>query len=106
MMNKKPIGEIVLSEPDDVGYRSASVVCLHEQADWDNFPDGTKLYLTPSPFVSGKDREIMVAELMTCKDMVRSNLERAFSMRDEKSVKLLDTIHGVLMRSIETIEKM
>lgn len=42
------IGEIRLGELDDVGcYPGARVVCLHDQADWDNFSDGTKLYTAP-----------------------------------------------------------
>jgi len=45
----KPIGEIRLSEYRSDGTREASVVCLHDQADWDNFTDGTLLYLNPQP---------------------------------------------------------
>lgn len=45
----KPIGEIRLSEYLSDGTREASVVCLHDQADWDNFTDGTKLYLNKNP---------------------------------------------------------
>lgn len=45
----KPIGEIRLSEYRSDGTREASVVCLHGQADWDNFTDGTLLYLNPQP---------------------------------------------------------
>ncbi|HGW3589815.1 TPA: hypothetical protein ACNH39_003291 [Serratia marcescens] len=42
------IGEVRLGQQDDVGcFSSARVICLHEQADWDNFPDGTKLYTAP-----------------------------------------------------------
>ncbi|MFS7357601.1 hypothetical protein AB6896_01890 [Rahnella inusitata] len=44
-----PIGEIRLSEYRSDGTREASVVCLHDQADWDNFTDGTLLYLSPQP---------------------------------------------------------
>lgn len=43
----KPIGEVRLSDYDSDGCRQGSVTCLHDQADWDNFPDGTKLYATP-----------------------------------------------------------
>lgn len=44
-----PIGEVRLGERDDSNsYPDARVACLHEQADWENFPDGTKLYLGPS----------------------------------------------------------
>lgn len=43
----KPIGEIRLSEYRSDGTREASVVCLHDQADWDNFTNGTLLYLNP-----------------------------------------------------------
>lgn len=51
------IGEVRLGKQDDVGnYPSARVVCLHEQADWDNFSDGTKLYTAPpAPAVPGID---------------------------------------------------
>ncbi|EKN4766125.1 hypothetical protein FG469_004423 [Yersinia enterocolitica] len=40
-----PIGQIVLGDYDSDGIRPARVVCLHDQADWDNFQDGTLLYL-------------------------------------------------------------
>ena len=43
----EPIGEVRLSDYDSGGWRQGHVICLHDQADWDNFPDGTKLYTTP-----------------------------------------------------------
>ncbi|WP_024555183.1 hypothetical protein ACP26C_12650 [Franconibacter helveticus 513] len=47
---QKPIGEVQLGEHDDTGsHPDARVVCLHDQADWENFPEGTKLYLNPLP---------------------------------------------------------
>lgn len=47
---QKPIGEVHLGEYDDTGsHPDAKVVCLHDQADWENFPEGTKLYLNPQP---------------------------------------------------------
>lgn len=54
------IGEVRLGQRDDVGcFSSARVICLHEQADWDNFPDGTKLYTaTPAPAVPEEMPEI------------------------------------------------
>lgn len=52
------IGEVRLGKQGDVGnYPSARVVCLHDQADWDNFSDGTKLYTAPpapAPAVPGE----------------------------------------------------
>lgn len=39
------IGEVRLGDFRDDGTRHAMVVCLHDQADWENFADGTKLYL-------------------------------------------------------------
>ncbi|MDT3605991.1 DUF551 domain-containing protein [Cronobacter dublinensis] len=45
-----PVGEVVLGEPDDEGnYPNAGVLCLAGDgcADWDNFPDGYKLYGRP-----------------------------------------------------------
>lgn len=45
------IGEILLGDYCDDGTRPASVVCLHDQADWENFPDGTKLYTAAPPAV-------------------------------------------------------
>ncbi|EOC0210443.1 hypothetical protein ACI0YR_003930 [Cronobacter dublinensis] len=43
-----PVGEVVLGEPDDEGnYPNAGVLCLYGCADWDNFPDGYKLYGRP-----------------------------------------------------------
>lgn len=44
-----PVGEVRLSDYDDCGQRSAQVVCLHAQADWNNFPDGTKLFTHAQP---------------------------------------------------------
>lgn len=44
-----PIGQIVLSDYDSDGTRTARLVCLHDQADWDNFQDGTLLYLESKP---------------------------------------------------------
>lgn len=43
----EPVGEVRLSDYDSDGWRQGQVICLHDQADWDNFPDGTKLYTTP-----------------------------------------------------------
>lgn len=46
-----PIGEVNLGEYDDAGnHPDARVVCLHAQADWENFPEGTKLYLNPQRY--------------------------------------------------------
>lgn len=47
----EPVGEVRLGDYDPDGIRSASVVCLHDQADWENFPDGTKLYTAAPPAV-------------------------------------------------------
>ncbi|MDR7875773.1 hypothetical protein [Yersinia mollaretii] len=44
-----PIGQIVLSDYDSDGTRTARVVCLHDQADWDNFQDGTLLFTESKP---------------------------------------------------------
>lgn len=43
----EPVGEVRLSEYDSDGCRQGSITCLHDQADWDNFPNGTKLYTSP-----------------------------------------------------------
>lgn len=43
------VGEVRLGEYGSDGTRPASVLCLHEQADWENFPDGTKLYAAAQP---------------------------------------------------------
>lgn len=43
------VGEVRLGEYRDDGTRPAEVICLHEQADWENFTDGTKLYLGAQP---------------------------------------------------------
>lgn len=45
----EPVGQIVLSDYDSCGYRTAKVVCLHDQADWDNFQDGTLLFTAARP---------------------------------------------------------
>jgi hypothetical protein len=45
-----PIGRIDRGEANDSNeYPDVRVVCLHEQADWINFQDGTELFLRPSP---------------------------------------------------------
>ncbi|MGP2516425.1 hypothetical protein [Yersinia sp. 2545 StPb PI] len=51
----EPIGKIVLSDYDSDGTRTARLVCLHDQSDWDNFQDGTLLYLEAKP---AEDSEI------------------------------------------------
>lgn len=43
----EPIGKVSLSDFRSDGTREAKVVCLHDQADWENFTDGTLLFLTP-----------------------------------------------------------
>ncbi|HEA9996021.1 TPA: hypothetical protein ACSA7L_004450 [Yersinia enterocolitica] len=45
----EPIGQIVLSDYDSDGTRTARVACLHDQADWDNFQDGTLLFTESKP---------------------------------------------------------
>ncbi len=45
----EPVGQIVLSDYDSDGTRTARVVCLHDQADWDNFQDGTLLFTAVKP---------------------------------------------------------
>ncbi|CQH42104.1 hypothetical protein [Yersinia frederiksenii] len=45
----EPTGQVVLSDYAPDGTRTARVVCLHDQADWDNFQDGTLLYLEAKP---------------------------------------------------------
>lgn len=44
-----PFGQIVLSDYDSDGTRTARIVCLHDQADWDNFQDGTLLFTAAKP---------------------------------------------------------
>ncbi|MDN0093946.1 hypothetical protein [Yersinia rohdei] len=44
-----PIGQIVLSDYDSDGTRTVRVACLHDQADWDNFQDGTLLFTESKP---------------------------------------------------------
>ncbi|ELY2788681.1 hypothetical protein SMC59_003137 [Cronobacter sakazakii] len=46
----EPVGEVALGSRDDEGnYPHAHVICLAGEgcADWDNFPDGFKLYTAP-----------------------------------------------------------
>lgn len=44
-----PMGRVDCGEYDDSGsHPDAKVVCLHDQADWENFADGTLLWLAPS----------------------------------------------------------
>ena len=49
---REPVGEVVLGSRDDEGnYPHAHAICLAGDgcADWDNFPDGFKLYASPQP---------------------------------------------------------
>lgn len=59
-----PIGEIRLSEYDDNGVRTAIVHCLHDQADWDNFQHGTKLFLATPPAPRAEDVWIKCSDRM------------------------------------------
>ncbi|MGL3999979.1 hypothetical protein ACR3LR_09215 [Pantoea eucalypti] len=55
-LTAQPIGRVDRGEVSDNNeYPNARVVCLHDQADWENFPDGTELFLRPSPAV-GMDK--------------------------------------------------
>lgn len=45
---QSPIGVVHRGEVDDSNsYPDCRVVCVHDQADWENFPDGTELFLGP-----------------------------------------------------------
>lgn len=57
-LEAEPVGEVVLGEYDDCGCRpDAKVVCIAAdgQADWENFKDGTRLYIAPPAPVSVPD---------------------------------------------------
>lgn len=55
---QKAIGKVVLGDYDDCGnHPDAKVICLHDQADWENFQDGTELFLRPVPAVKVIDDE-------------------------------------------------
>lgn len=45
----EPIGQVIFGGYGSDGIREASVVCLHDHADWDNFPDGTLLFTAAKP---------------------------------------------------------
>lgn len=47
VLDVKAIGEVRLGDYCEDGTRPAMVACLHDQADWENFADGTKLYTSP-----------------------------------------------------------
>ncbi|CND69540.1 hypothetical protein [Yersinia intermedia] len=49
LKKQEPIGKVIFGSYGSDGIREASVVCLHDQADWDNFQDGTLLYLEAKP---------------------------------------------------------
>ena len=50
MAKRPPIGRVDRGEVSDNNeYPNARVVCLHDQADWENFQDGTELFLRPAP---------------------------------------------------------
>ncbi|EPD3811085.1 DUF551 domain-containing protein [Cronobacter dublinensis] len=63
----EPVGEVVLGSRDEEGnYPHAHVICLAGEgcADWDNFPDGFKLYTAPpDPVEHEDDSEIKWREL-------------------------------------------
>ncbi|HEN3607678.1 TPA: hypothetical protein U5E44_000820 [Yersinia enterocolitica] len=46
---QEPIGQVIFGGYGSDGTREASVVCLHDQADWDNFQDGTLLFTAAKP---------------------------------------------------------
>ncbi len=49
-LTAQPIGRVDRGEVSDNNeYPNARVVCLHDQADWENFHDGTELFLRPAP---------------------------------------------------------
>lgn len=63
------IGVVRRGEVDDSNsYPDCRVVCLHDQADWENFPDGTELFLQPP---QAPALEELVPESPT-RDMFRS----------------------------------
>ena len=52
-LTAEPIGRVDRGEVSDSNeYPDARVVCLHEQADWENFQDGTELFLRPAPAIN------------------------------------------------------
>lgn len=55
-LTAQPIGRVDRGEVSDNNeYPNTRVVCLHDQADWENFQDGTELFLRPAPAV-GMDK--------------------------------------------------
>ncbi len=66
----EPIGEVRLEDYQDDGTRPASVVCLHEHAGWENFPDGTKLYTAAQPAALPTE--------MTMSDAIKANISTEF----------------------------
>lgn len=55
-LTAQPIGRVYRGEVSDNNeYPNARVVCLHDQADWENFHDGTELFLRPATAV-GMDK--------------------------------------------------
>ncbi|EKY1941939.1 hypothetical protein RA231_000309 [Cronobacter turicensis] len=62
----EPVGEVVLGSRDDEGnYPHAHVICLAGEgcADWDNFPDGFKLYTAPPAPVAPDEKYQHLSEL-------------------------------------------
>ncbi|AVX37782.1 hypothetical protein [Yersinia massiliensis] len=49
LKQQDPIGQVIFGGYNSGGTRDVSVVCLHDQADWDNFQDGTLLFMEPRP---------------------------------------------------------
>lgn len=51
-LTAQPIGRVDRGDVSENNeYTDARVVCLHDQADWESFPDGTDLFLRPAPAV-------------------------------------------------------
>ncbi|WP_343252003.1 hypothetical protein [Mixta sp. Marseille-Q2659] len=65
LAKQEPIGIVKLGEYDDCGnHPDATVVCLHEYADWDNFQDGTELFTRAAPPAPVDDLVMQIRRLV------------------------------------------
>lgn len=82
LREQEPIGKVRLGEHDDCGnYPDAAVVCLHESAHWDNFPEGYTLYAAPpAPVVKVPD------------EMPKAAYEILYSVYPESAYRIADEI--------------
>lgn len=83
---QKPIGRVDRGEvTENNEYPDARVVCLHDQAGWENFQDGTELFTRPAPAINLAD---LVPPETSCIGWVRDEIKE----HDKKWIEMLRNI--------------